>query len=76
MITAPPRKQAPIEIRWVAVWILRRVSGLIPECFGATARSPTGNQTGVATTTITKISSRARVHHGAVTVPMRCATLR
>jgi hypothetical protein len=27
MITAPPRKQAPIEMRWVAVWILRRVSG-------------------------------------------------
>ena len=65
MITAPPTKQAPIEIRWVAVWIFSRVSGLSRECSGATALSPTGSQTGAATTTITKISSRACVHHGA-----------
>ncbi len=71
MITAPPRKQAPIEIRWVAVWILRRVSGPSRECFGAIALSPTGSQTGAATTTTTKTSSKARVHHGAATVPMR-----
>jgi hypothetical protein len=76
MITAPPMKQAPIEIRWVAVWILRRVSGLIPECSGATALSPTRSQTGAATTITTKTNSRARAAHGAATVPMRWATLR
>jgi hypothetical protein len=65
MITARPTKPAPIEICWVAVWILRWVSGLMPECFGATALSPTGSQTGVATTIITKSSSTARPHHGA-----------
>ena len=46
MINAPPTKQAPIKIRWVAVWILRRVSGLSPECSGATALSPTGTDRG------------------------------
>ena len=71
MITAPPRKQAAIEIRWVAVWILRRVSGLLPECFGATALIPTGSQTGIATTTITRTSNSARSHQEAATVPMR-----
>ena len=76
MITAPPTKQAPIEIRWVAVWILRRVSGLSPECSGATALSPTGSQTGVATTTITKINNKARAHHGTARVPVRWATLK
>ena len=58
MITAPPRKQAPIEIRWVAVWILRWVSGPIRECSGVIALSPMGSQTGAATTTTTKTSSR------------------
>jgi hypothetical protein len=29
MINAPPRKQVPIEIRWVVFWIVRRVSGLM-----------------------------------------------
>jgi hypothetical protein len=78
MINAPPTKQAPIEIRWVAFWILRRVSGLIRECCGATALSPRGSQTGAATTTITKTSSRARAHHATGTVPSgeQCATAR
>jgi hypothetical protein len=76
MITAPPTKQAPTETHWVVVWILRLVSELRLECAGATALSTTGSQTGAATMTITKTNSNARVHHGAVTVPMRCATLR
>ena len=46
-------------------------SGLRPECFGTTALSPTGSQTGVATMTITKISRSDRAHHGTATVPMR-----